>query len=129
MNQANYTQQAVQGLKQDTPKEQIFQSALGPLEQSIAHFNQLMGEVSAQVNQICQVAIDLGNYKRSVIKQPQENDALAQGISNAAEIYDNLDFGLGFYGQLMMHLNDLDRKVSDFVMARNIEKDDLVHQA
>ncbi|CAK81825.1 unnamed protein product (macronuclear) [Paramecium tetraurelia] len=127
IQETNFTKIAVNGINDGLPKEQVFTIALQTVSALIENFNNNMNSVSEVITQICGIAKQLSNLKKQSVEQVQQSGQ-TNIFANAQSAIDNIDHSVVFYEQLKMHLEDQDRKVKDFLMARNIESEQLIQQ-
>ncbi|CAD8064462.1 unnamed protein product [Paramecium sonneborni] len=127
MQQTNFTKLAVNGVNNGTPKEQIFNDSLQNVQGHIEQFNNNMNQVSEMIGNVCGIARELSNLKKQSAEQVQQSGSTNQ-FASAQQAIDNIDHSVVFYEQLKMHLEDQDRKVKDYVIARNIESEQLIQQ-
>ncbi|KAM3138030.1 hypothetical protein pb186bvf_009925 [Paramecium bursaria] len=124
--QTNYQQSAVIGLKNGSKKEDMFQQSLEPIINLINQFNERMGAVTGRVHQVIGLAGEVSKVKRTNQNLGAVQDQISQGLKDAASFIDNLDHSILFYEQLKQHTEELDKTVKDWLMARGLQKEQLL---
>ncbi|CAD8060371.1 unnamed protein product [Paramecium primaurelia] len=127
MQETNFTKIAVNGINEGIPKEQVFSMAIQNVQTLIENFNNNMNKVSEVISQVCGLARELSNLKKQSAEQVQQSGQ-TNIFAGAQNVIDNIDHSVIFYEQLKMHLEEQDRKVKDFLMARSIESQQLISQ-
>lgn len=127
IQQMNYTKEVMDCVAQKTPQQDILKTILEPIAKKIEKFNEKMQTAYQMVKSVCDLADELNNRKKSGTNPNMKKvEEISSGLSDTVHLFDDIDQGMHFYQQLITLLTELDRKVSDYILARSMERDNLV---
>ncbi|EAR99350.3 alix V-shaped domain binding to HIV protein (macronuclear) [Tetrahymena thermophila SB210] len=126
----NFQGEVSKVLQQKVPKDKVLETVLQPVSLQITALNDMIAHYSNKVSEACNLAIELqqkrnqkgGNQSGNM----QQSEKYSGGLTTLVELFDDCQQGMKFYGDLLGLLLDLDKKVSDFISAREIEKNNLI---
>ena len=127
MSGANFSNDIIYAKEKKLTLQQGIEQALKPVAEIINDFNSKLNDVQEKIKLILEEASKLNASKKA---DPSGNnkflDELSSSTNRIMEVFSEVDQGLKFYQNLSLLLIDLDKRTSDFVMAREMEKQNLI---
>ena len=130
LNDDNVAAQFIQVIQKKTTENSIFDQNKA---EYMTKFNEL-GEIS---NNIRNIKVNVQNkneiflrVKNDKFKPDPANEQFFQNLNNYVQLYrtkeQQLQQGLNFYKKFDQKMNELNRNISDFLMARDMDKNELI---
>ena len=129
LEQENIIEEIIKMEELKIPKEQVFEKEMSKFEESKQLIEQKTGEMRAGMERLMNAN---QNYdtEMGVVESESERTKVLQNLENATNLFGKIvgkiSSGLQFYNNLSRHLTVIQQSVSDFIYARNIEKNDLI---
>ena len=130
LNEDNVAPQFIQVLQKKTTEIAIF-------DQNKEKFNQMFGELGTITQEIRNLKIGIQaknevflRVKNEQFKPDMQNEEFFRNLDSYCQLFHTkeiqLQQGLNFYKQFDNKLNELNRNITDFLMARDLDKNQLI---
>ena len=130
LNEDNVAPQFIQVIQKKTTENNI-------LEENKAHFMAMFGELGEISNNIRNLKVQVQSkneifmrVKNEKFKPNPQNENYFRDLSNYVQMFrtkeQQLQQGLNFYKKFDQKMNELNRNITDFLMARDMDKNELI---
>ena len=126
LNEENVNTQMVKVLHKKTTEQAILAENKVKYEAEIKKIEEINGLIAQSKQNIMNLNEKFAKLKYVSMKVFQENEKFCNDIESYIQLFNQkcvaLSHGLGFYSEFNNRLNHLNQKITDFILARDIEK-------
>jgi programmed cell death 6-interacting protein len=132
LNEDNVIPQFLKVLQKKITEKQVFTDSKVKYDEMFKELETISNEIKKIKSTIIAKNDAFIKVKTNSFKTPEENEKFFKDLENYVQQYNqrlvNLNQGMNFYNEFNNRLNEINIHVTDYLMARDIEKNDLIKQ-